>query len=184
MPKVGFLGPIFMDHSKMKGHVLQDGPSATARLQKTLLWQCISGEGIWSKCRVSIWGHILPLWCFPHAREWGEVSQGRVEWYAWLWFSTKIKHRVEEHAQTGNHLFPCAAAMTAMLILDLPYLKEKSKLTKIGPDSCKDKPSPSLKGDFLQPLCTDHQPCKLPEVDSYTFVFLYLQDAQLWVGKK
>ena len=30
-----------------------------------------------------------------------------------------------EHAQTGNHLFPCAAAMTAMLMLDLPWLKEK-----------------------------------------------------------
>lgn len=32
-----------------------------------------------------------------------------------------------EHSQTGNHLFSCAAAMTAMLMLDLPQLKEKTE---------------------------------------------------------
>jgi len=37
----------------------------------------------------------------------------------------------------------------------------------------------TLEGGFLQPLCTERQPRKLPEVGDCTFVFLYLQDTQL-----
>lgn len=37
----------------------------------------------------------------------------------------------------------------------------------------------TLESGFLQPLCTECQPCELPEVDGSTFVFLYLQDELL-----
>lgn len=121
--KVGFLVPISIDCSRRKGHMLQEGPSANPGHQKTAVTVCFWGRHLEQpKKRASgaRFASVMFSTCLSHGREWGEVSQCRVGWYAQLWFCTKIKCRAVEQAQTGNHLFPCAAAMTAMLMLDLP----------------------------------------------------------------
>lgn len=65
--RLDFLSPFpFLHAPGGRGACCKKGPQLIQGTRR-LLWQCVSGEGIWSNQKRGHLGHVLPLWYFPPA---------------------------------------------------------------------------------------------------------------------